>query len=120
MVLHVPGDIAGLDRRGGFEPPHLLDRIGDQTWLVDEFPALSRMIGRQRSGPADQAGRRLVAGPGEEQDVAEYLLTGQRALDAAFVGLRGIQQFGHQVVRWMLGPPVDVVGKVVQDASTIG
>ena len=54
-------------------------------------------------------GRGLVPGPGQQADVAEDLLAGERPRRARLVLELGVEQLGHQVVGGVLGAPGDVV-----------
>src|SRR5262249_56831231 len=75
---------------------------GGESTLVGES-------NEQAGRPADQPGRRLVPGRCEQSDVAEELVVAQRPLVAVVVDEAGIQQLGHQVVRWILAAPLDVL-----------
>jgi hypothetical protein len=74
------------------------------------------MVGEQLGRPADQARRGLVAGAGEESDVADHLVAGERPDRAVLVGELGGEQLGHEVVGGMLLAPVDVLGVVRREA----
>ena len=80
---------------------------------------LIRMTAEDLAGEADQAGRRLVPGTGQQSDVAEDLLVGERARPAVLVLEFGVEQFGHEVVGGMLGPPGDVVGEHLAERSAV-
>ena len=61
----------------------------------------------------------LVAGRGQQVDVAQYLLAGQAAHGAGLVLELGLEQLGHQVVGRMGGPPVDVLGEALGGAHAL-
>ena len=103
--------VAGLHRRGRLVAQELLDGVGDQRAVRHQLAALVGMAAEDLAGEADQAGRRLVPGPGQQADVAEDLVVGQRARRARLVLELGVEQLGHQVVGGVLGAPGDVVGE---------
>ena len=97
--------------RRRFVAQDLLNGIRDQRGIGDELGPLVGMIGQDLGGPADQAGRGLVPGAGEHLEVRQQLVARQLAHRVRLVGELDVQELGHDVVRGMLGPPVDVVGE---------
>ena len=69
------------------------------------------MFGQDLAGPADEAGGRLVARRGEQTQVVQDLLAVELAHGTGLVLELGVEQVGHEIVRGVLGPPVDVVGE---------
>ena len=104
-LLHV----AGLHGRWRLVAEQLLNGVGDQRAVRHQLGALVGMAAEHLAGEADQAGRRLVPRPGQQADVAEDLLVGERARRARLVLELGVEQLGHQVVGRVLGAPGDVV-----------
>ena len=74
VVLDVGRQDAGLDGRRRLVAEELLDGVGDEAAVLDQLAALVGVVGEDLSGPADQTGGGLVAGPGEQAAVAQYLL----------------------------------------------
>ena len=85
--------------------------FGNERRVLDELPPLVRVVGQHLARPADEAGRGLVAGAGDDVHVREDLLAREPARRSGLVHELGVQHLGHQVVRGMLGAPIDVVGE---------
>jgi hypothetical protein len=74
------------------------------------------MLGQGRGHPADEPAGRLVARAGDDRDVHQDLVAGQRAPLAVRVLELRVQQLGHDVVGGVLDPPVDVIAeRLVRD-----
>ena len=69
------------------------------------------MFGQDLPRPADEPGRGLVAGTRDHEDVGEHLVAGQPARRPVLVLELGVEQFGHEVVGGVPGPPVDVLAE---------
>ena len=85
--------------------------LGTRERSATSSAPLVGMAAQHLAGEADQAGRGLVPGPGQQSDVPEDLVVAQRARRAVLVLELGVEQLGHQVVGRVLGAPVDVVGE---------
>ena len=91
-----------------------MPRLPSQLWpaderaVADEFPPLVGVLGEQLARPADQPGCRLVARTGEHLDVEEDFAAREAPGRARLVLELGHEELGHQVVRRVLRPPVDV------------
>ena len=81
----------------------------DQAAVLDQAPTLVGMVGQHLASPPDEPGRGLVAGGGEQVDVAQQLVTRQPAACALRVLELRLEQLGHQIIGGMLHPPVDVL-----------
>ena len=79
--------------------------------VFDQLPTLVRVLGQHLAGPADQPGGGLVACAGDHADVQQQLITGEPPGGARLILELDIEQLGHDVIRWMLGPPVDVLSE---------
>ena len=77
------------------------------------------MLGQHLARPSDEPGGGLVAGGGDQVDVAQDLLAGQSALGAVHILELGLEELGHQVVGRMGGPPVDVLGEPLGGAHAV-
>ena len=110
VVLGIARRIATLNRRWRLEAQHLLDGGGDQRPVVDDLPALVGMVGEKLRREPDQPGGRLVPGPGDHGRVPEHLGAGQATSLTVLLDL-GVQQLRHQVVRRVVGAPIDVGGE---------
>ena len=116
VVLDVTLDVAGLHRRRRLVAQQLLDGVGDERAVRHQLAALVGMAAEDLAGPADEPGRRLVPGAGQQADVGEDLVARQRARRARLVLELGVEQLGHEVVGGVLGAPVDVVGEHLRRA----
>ena len=98
VQLDVPGDVAAGDRARRLEPQQLLDGVADERRVLGDLAALVGVVAEDLAGPADEPVRRLVAGAGDDVDVEQRLVAGERAGDAVLVLERRRQQVGHDVV----------------------
>ena len=79
------------------------------------------MVGQHLPRPADDAGRRLVARAGNHCRVQERFVPGETAGRARFVLELGLEQFAHEVIRWVINAPVDVLGEhLAAEAGMLG
>ena len=78
MQLDVARDIACLHRRRRLVAQDLLDGVWNEAAVGSEDPSLVGESVEQIGGPADQAGRRLVAGRRQQSNVAQQLIVAQR------------------------------------------
>ncbi len=112
VVLDVLGDVAGLRPatapRSAASPRR---RSGCRSGSATDRVALVGKVGQGAHGVADQLGGGLVAGAGEQVDVAEHLVAGERAGDAGVVLELGVDELGHHVVGRILHPPVEVLAE---------
>ena len=100
-------------RCGRLVPEDLLDRVGDPGGIRDERSTLVGVIREQLARPADQAVRGLVSRGGQEVDVDQHLVAGERPHRAGLVLELGVDQFRHEVVGGVLAAPVDVPGELL-------
>src|SRR6202044_2604878 len=77
VELDVSGDVTGLHGRGRLEAQQLLDGVVDERPVGHQLGPLVRMATQDLAGEADQAGRGLVPGAGQQADVGEDLAVGQ-------------------------------------------
>ncbi len=71
VVLDVLGDVAGLHGRGRLVAQQLLDGVRHEAAVLDHLVALVGVLGEHLARPADEPGRGLVAGRGEQVDVVQ-------------------------------------------------
>ena len=110
VELDVAGHVSGDRLADGLEAEHLFDGGGNQCGILHQLAPLVGVVGENLASPADQAPSGVGSGGGEPRPVkASTFPAGQPPDRAGLVLELGEQQLGHQVVRWVLLAPVDVV-----------
>ena len=73
VEVDIPGDVARLDRRRGFVPEQLLDRVGEQRPVRVQLRPLLGVSGEEHRRPAEEAGGRLAPGALQQDEEALHL-----------------------------------------------
>ena len=111
VPLDVLRDVPAHLHAGGLVAQQLLDGVRDERPVGDELTPLVGVLAQHLAGPAYEAGRRLVAGAGDDRRVEHRLVARQAPGGAGLVLELRVQQLRHEVVGRVLDPPVDVVGE---------
>ena len=108
VELHIARHVPGHMRCGWFQAQQLLDRLGDQRRVLDEFTALVGVFGQHLARPADQSRGGLVACARDDVEVDQQFLASEPPGRSRLVNELRVEQFGHDVVRRILDAPVDI------------